>query len=72
MSASPGGSAIGMTECRHEGPPTAAYGRVLWVVLLTNAAMFVVEMTAGVIGQSVALQADAVDSSATPPPTPSR
>ncbi|MDP6772777.1 MAG: cation transporter [Rhodospirillales bacterium] len=50
-----------MTECRHEGPPTAAYGRVLWVVLLTNAAMFVVEMTAGVIGQSVALQADAVD-----------
>ncbi|MDP6119856.1 MAG: cation transporter [Rhodospirillales bacterium] len=43
------------------GSPTAAYGRVLWVVLLINAAMFAVEMTAGVIGQSIALQADAVD-----------
>ena len=50
-----------MTECCRDGPTTAVYGRVLWTVLFINAAMFVVEMTAGVIGESVALQADAVD-----------
>ena len=50
-----------MTECCRDGPSTAVYGRVLWTVLFINAAMFVIEMTAGVIGESVALQADAVD-----------
>ncbi len=50
-----------MTECCGERPATAAYRRVLWTVLFINAAMFGVEMAAGVIGQSVALQADAVD-----------
>ncbi|MBC8338854.1 MAG: cation transporter [Alphaproteobacteria bacterium] len=42
-------------------PPVGDYRRVLWVVLLINAAMFCVEMTAGVWGKSVALQADALD-----------
>ncbi len=39
-----------------------AYRRVLWVVLVINFAMFSVEMSAGVWGNSVALQADALDS----------
>lgn len=42
-------------------PVPGAYRRVLWVVLVINAAMFVTEMTAGVWGKSVALQADALD-----------
>ena len=50
-----------MTECCGEGAATAAFRRILWPALFINAAMFGVEMAAGVIGQSVALQADAVD-----------
>ena len=42
-------------------PPMGAYRRVLWVVLVINFAMFSVEMSAGVWGNSVALQADALD-----------
>lgn len=38
-----------------------AYKRVLWIVILLNAAMFVVEMVAGIKAQSQALQADALD-----------
>ena len=41
--------------------PIGTYRRVLWVVLAINAFMFVTEMTAGVWGKSVALQADALD-----------
>jgi Co/Zn/Cd efflux system component len=41
--------------------PLGAYRRALWAVLAINAAMFVAEMTAGVWGKSVALQADALD-----------
>jgi Co/Zn/Cd efflux system component len=37
------------------------YRRVLWVVIATNAAMFVVEIAAGHIAGSQALQADALD-----------
>ncbi|MEP3430787.1 MAG: cation transporter [Roseibium sp.] len=37
------------------------YKRRLWVVIFLNAAMFVVEMTAGQMAQSQALQADALD-----------
>ena len=37
------------------------YRRALWVVLAINAGMFLVEATFGVIGGSVALQADALD-----------
>lgn len=37
------------------------YKRVLWTVIAANAAMFVVEMTAGQLAGSQALQADALD-----------
>lgn len=37
------------------------FRRILWVALLTNAAMFAVEVAASVISGSVSLQADALD-----------
>ena len=43
----------------HRGNP--AYRRVLWAVLAINAAMFVVEIAAGVAAGSASLQADALD-----------
>ncbi len=52
------------TYCETPGddvPILKVYRRVLWSVLAINAFMFVVEMTAGVWGKSVALQADALD-----------
>jgi Co/Zn/Cd efflux system component len=39
----------------------ARYQRVLWTVIAVNAAMFVLEMTAGQLAGSQALQADALD-----------
>jgi Co/Zn/Cd efflux system component len=50
--------------CEHETPSsggTPAYRRTLWTVIVLNAGMFVGEMTAGLKGQSLALQADALD-----------
>lgn len=38
-----------------------AYKRILWIVIAINAAMFVVEMSAGKLAGSQALQADALD-----------
>jgi Co/Zn/Cd efflux system component len=38
-----------------------AYARVLWIVLAINAAMFVLEIAAGVAAGSASLQADALD-----------
>jgi len=38
-----------------------AYKQVLWIVIVINATMFVVEMTAGLAAQSMALRADALD-----------
>jgi len=38
-----------------------AYRRVLWAVIAINATMFLVEMTAGALADSRALQADALD-----------
>lgn len=38
-----------------------AYKRVLWVVIIINAVMFLVEMSAGKLAGSQALQADALD-----------
>lgn len=38
-----------------------AYRRVLWIALLVNAVMFVMEVTAGLAAGSVSLQADALD-----------
>src|SRR5712692_5570754 len=43
----------------HRGNP--AYRRVLWIVLAINAAMFVLEIGAGLAAGSAALQADALD-----------
>jgi Co/Zn/Cd efflux system component len=43
----------------HRGNP--AYRRVLWAVLAINAAMFLVEIGAGVAAGSASLQADALD-----------
>ncbi len=37
------------------------YKRVLWIVIFINAAMFIVEMSAGKLAGSQALQADALD-----------
>jgi Co/Zn/Cd efflux system component len=55
-----------MTCCDHcHGPDPhrgdAAYRRVLWAVLGINAAMFLVEIGAGVAAGSASLQADALD-----------
>jgi len=38
-----------------------AYKRVLWIVIVINAVMFIVEMSAGKLARSQALQADALD-----------
>jgi Co/Zn/Cd efflux system component len=48
------------------GPKTSpgdspSYRRVLWIALIVNAAMFVIEVGAGLAAGSVALQADALD-----------
>src|SRR5262245_8561987 len=43
------------------GPDDQRYRRVLWIALVVNAAMFVVEIVAGVAAGSVALKADALD-----------
>ncbi|MCE7999959.1 MAG: cation transporter [Rhodobiaceae bacterium] len=40
---------------------TAAYKRILWVVIVINGIMFLVEMTAGMFASSQALKADALD-----------
>jgi Co/Zn/Cd efflux system component len=54
-----------MAGCAHDPNPVPAddtrYRRALITVLLINAGMFAVEGTAGLLGSSVALQADALD-----------
>lgn len=51
--------------CGHEHGPfdgmSDTYKRRLWAVIFINAAMFAVEMTAGQMARSQALQADALD-----------
>ena len=37
------------------------FRRVLWIALIANAAMFLVEIIASQLGDSIALQADALD-----------
>ncbi|MGB0506994.1 MAG: cation transporter [Pikeienuella sp.] len=54
------------TACGCSGNPTfdgvdPAYKRVLWLVIFINAAMFFIEMSAGQLAGSQALQADALD-----------
>ncbi len=51
-------------SCGHETKfdgASAAYKRRLWMVIVINASMFVVEMLAGHVSKSKALQADALD-----------
>jgi len=54
-----------MAGCCNDQPAmdntTPAYRRVLWIVIGLNLGMFAVEMFAGLKGQSLALQADALD-----------
>ena len=40
---------------------SVAYRRALWAVIAINGSMFLVEVLAGAMGQSMALQADALD-----------
>ncbi len=53
--------------CEHENPAPgqmanpARYRRVLWIALLVNAAMFLVELGAGFSSGSLSLLADAID-----------
>lgn len=55
---------MGARCCNHSHQNPAqdrAYRRVLWVVLLINAAMFGVETVAGLLADSLSLHADALD-----------
>jgi Co/Zn/Cd efflux system component len=50
--------------CNHAPGPdshTDGFRRVLWIALVVNAGMFLIEGVSGLIGNSVSLQADAVD-----------
>lgn len=51
--------------CEHEAPPAAAqsprYRRILWLALVLNAAMFVVELAGSQRTDSLSLMADAID-----------
>lgn len=49
------------TSCTDSDNLTKSYRRVLWAVLIINAAMFLVEIGAGLAASSAALQADALD-----------
>jgi Co/Zn/Cd efflux system component len=52
-----------MSGCHHhhDARTTTHMRRALYIVLIVNAGMFVVEMTAGIAAKSVSLQADAID-----------
>jgi Co/Zn/Cd efflux system component len=56
-----------MAGCHHDhcsvtfDGESAAYRRVLWIVVAINAAMFLTELLAGAFANSMALQADALD-----------
>ncbi|MES3001430.1 MAG: cation transporter [Pseudomonadota bacterium] len=45
----------------HGDPHNPAYRRVLWIALVLNAAMFIIEIASGVKAGSVSLLADAID-----------
>lgn len=52
----------GCTDCSAaESANDPVFRRVLWIALLANFAMFVVEMVASHLGDSMSLQADALD-----------
>jgi cation diffusion facilitator family transporter len=50
--------------CAHDPLDTSiqgAYRRILWIALIINALMFIVEIIAGLLSHSLSLQADALD-----------
>ncbi|MGE0624763.1 MAG: cation transporter [Pseudomonadales bacterium] len=53
----------GCTDCANDIPHSddTTFQRVLWVALIVNGAMFGVEVVASFIGDSISLQADALD-----------
>lgn len=55
------GGCCGGSQDNTEKLNDAAWGRVLWIALVINAAMFGVEMVAGVTAGSASLKADALD-----------
>jgi len=63
VSRGPGRHGIGMAQscCSPSEAETGRRRRVLWLVLIINATMFVVELAAGLLAGSVALQADSLD-----------
>lgn len=48
-------------RCSHHAPAGPGYRKVLWIALAVNAAMFLVEIAAGVSAGSASLAADAAD-----------
>src|SRR3546814_17147811 len=59
-------SGMGKSCCQTPEPDQSAHNNprwrmILWIALIANAAMFVVEIVAGVADDSRALQADALD-----------
>ncbi|MBT4709912.1 MAG: cation transporter, partial [Alphaproteobacteria bacterium] len=51
-----------MHDVAEEKAPTdPTFARILWLALVANFAMFVIEGTAGVLANSSSLQADAID-----------
>ena len=50
-------------SCRPPPAPSVdpGYGRILWIALIVNAAMFAVEVASGIGSGSVSLLADAID-----------
>ena len=47
--------------CTDSMRPTPKYRKILWVALIINASMFVVEILSGIHAESVSLMADAID-----------
>jgi Co/Zn/Cd efflux system component len=48
-------------HCENTREPSGAYRRVLWLALIINATLFLIEIFAGLRSGSAALQADALD-----------
>lgn len=47
--------------CQSQAPASPRYRRILWIALLVNAAMFLVEVAGGLRADSVSLLADSLD-----------
>ena len=54
---------MGAHCCNHDSspPPDDKYRRILWIALIVNALMFVVEIVFGIASNSVSLLADSID-----------